>query len=358
MAMDNQKASKVAISDDERWAMVVSREQGSSADFFYSVRTTGIYCRPGCAARLAHRKNVQFHSTCEEAEQEGFRPCKRCCPNEPPRVEQHTAAMVDICRLIETAFEPPNLDALAKSVGMSRFHFHRTFKAIVGVTPKAYAKAHRARRVREELPQRATVTEALYEAGFNSSGRFYASSTDALGMTPSEFRSGGTDAAIRFAVGECSLGSVLVAATTIGVCSILLGDDPDNLIRDLERRFPLAELTGADENFKELVARVVGCIEEPMQEFDLPLDVRGSVFQQRVWQALRELPVGSTATYKEIAERLGSPKSARAVARACATNPIAIAIPCHRVVRQDGGLSGYRWGIERKRALRDRESTS
>jgi AraC family transcriptional regulator of adaptative response/methylated-DNA-[protein]-cysteine methyltransferase len=262
------------------------------------------------------------------------------------------------CRLIEDAQEAPSLEALAKSAGMSRFHFHRVFKAVTGVTPKSYADAQRARRVREELARRDTVTEAIYGAGFNSSGRFYAASPDLLGMTPTEFRTGGGGASIRFAVGECSLGSILVAATGKGVCAILFGDDPDALVRDLQDRFAKAHLIGADKAFEQLVAEVVGFVEAPAQGLDLPLDVRGTAFQQRVWQALREIPRGSTASYAEIAERIGQPKAVRAVAQACASNGIAVAIPCHRVVRSDGALSGYRWGVQRKRVLLDREKAA
>jgi AraC family transcriptional regulator of adaptative response/methylated-DNA-[protein]-cysteine methyltransferase len=252
----------------------------------------------------------------------------------------------------------PSLDALAAAAGMSRFHFHRVFKTIAGLTPKAYAAAHRAQRVREELSRSDTVTEAIYGAGFNSSGRFYATSSQTLGMTPTNFRSGGADESIRFAVGECSLGAILVAATDKGICAISLGDDPDQLVRDLQDRFPEAHLIGGDQDFEQWMAKVVGLVEAPALGLDLPLDVRGTAFQQRVWQALCEIPSGSAVSYTEIAKRIGAPKAVRAVAQACASNPIAVAIPCHRVVRNDGALSGYRWGVERKRALLDREAAS
>jgi AraC family transcriptional regulator of adaptative response/methylated-DNA-[protein]-cysteine methyltransferase len=260
------------------------------------------------------------------------------------------------CRLIEEADELPSLDALAAAAGMSRYHFHRVFKETTGVTPRAYAAAQRARRVRDELPLSGTVTEAIYGAGFNSSGRFYAASNGMLGMSPTRFRAGGAGEEIRFAVGQCSLGAILVAATAKGVAAILLGEDPDALLRDLQDRFPKARLIGGDAGFEALVARVVGLVEAPSLGLDLPLDVRGTAFQQRVWQALRQIPAGTTASYAEIARRIGAPGAVRAVARACAANPAAVAIPCHRVVRQDGGLSGYRWGVERKRALLDREA--
>ncbi len=345
-------------SADDRWAAVVRRDRRADGIFYYSVRTTGVYCRPGCGARQARRENVRFHATRQEAEAAGFRPCQRCRPNARPLAEQHATAVAKVCRLIETAEETPTLDALAEAAGLSRFHFHRVFKTTTGVTPKAYAAAHRARRVRDELSRSETVTDAIYEAGFNSNGRFYATASAVLGMTPTDFRSGGTGASIRFAVGECSLGSILVAATDKGVCAILLGDEPEPLVRDLQNRFPRADMIGGDPGFEQLVSTVVGFVEAPTLGLDLPLDVRGTAFQQRVWQALREIPAGSTASYRDIAERVGAPKAVRAVARACASNTIAVAIPCHRVVRTGGALSGYRWGVERKRALLAREAAS
>ena len=247
---------------------------------------------------------------------------------------------------------------LARRAGVSAYHLHRLFKAVTGVTPRQYAEAHRARRVRTELGARRTVTDAIYGAGFNSSGRFYGQSAALLGMTPTRFRAGGPDTTIRFAVGECSLGSILVAASDQGVCAILLGDDPEALVRDLQDRFPRAQLIGGDAEFEGLVARVVGLVEAPGLGLDLPLDVRGTAFQQRVWQALREIPAGQTASYSEVARRIGAPASVRAVAHAVASNPLAVAIPCHRVVRTDGALAGYRWGIERKRALLEREASA
>jgi AraC family transcriptional regulator of adaptative response/methylated-DNA-[protein]-cysteine methyltransferase len=323
-------------SDDERWAAVVRRDRRADGIFFYSVRTTGVYCRPGCAARGPHRENVRFHATRQEAEAAGFRACKRCRPDERGLAERHTTAVARACRLIETAEEMPNLDALAGAAGMSRFHFHRIFTTETGVTPKAYAAAHRARRVQDALSRSDTVTEAIYGAGFNSSGRFYATASEILGMTPTDFRSGGTGASIRFAVGECSLGSILVAATDRGVCAILLGDEPEPLVRELHDRFPRAQMIGGDREFERLVATVVGFVEAPALGLDLPLHVRGTAFQRRVWEALREIPPGSTASYTVIADRIGAPRAVRAVAQACASNAIAVAIPCHRVVRADG----------------------
>jgi AraC family transcriptional regulator, regulatory protein of adaptative response / methylated-DNA-[protein]-cysteine methyltransferase len=342
-------------SDEERWRAVVRKDRNADGKFFYSVKTTGVYCRPSCFARPARRENVTFHKSPEDAERAGFRACKRCKPKGPASAEKHAAMVAAACSAIETAEESPDLDALASSAGMSRFHFHRIFKSVTGLTPKAFAAAHRSERMRKELPKRNTITEAIYEAGFNSNGRFYASSSEMLGMKPKNYRGGGAGATIRFAIGQCSLGSILVGASEKGVCAIMMGDDPDALARDLQDRFPKADLIGADRDFERLVAKVVGFIEAPKVGLDLPLDLRGTIFQRRVWKALREIPIGSTASYSKIADRIGSPRAIRAVAQACASNAIAVAIPCHRVVRSDGSLSGYRWGVERKRALLKRE---
>jgi AraC family transcriptional regulator of adaptative response/methylated-DNA-[protein]-cysteine methyltransferase len=260
--------------------------------------------------------------------------------------------------LIDESDEEPSLAEIAAAVNLSPYHFHRVFRAETGVTPKAYAGAVRAARVREQLGNSETVTEAIYDAGFNSNGRFYSASTDLLGMTPSRYRAGGAEEQLKFAVGQCSLGAILVASSDKGVAAILIGDDPDTLTRDLQDRFPHAHLVGADAAYERLVAEVVGFVEAPHVGLNLPLDIRGTAFQQRVWQALREIPAGKTASYAEVAARMGSPKSTRAVAAACAANALAVAIPCHRVVRRDGAVSGYRWGVERKRALINREAMS
>jgi AraC family transcriptional regulator of adaptative response/methylated-DNA-[protein]-cysteine methyltransferase len=341
---------------DPRWAAVVARDAKADGCFVYSVRTTGVYCRPSCGARRPRPENVALHATNADAERAGFRPCKRCRPDQAPRAEQQAAMVAKLCRHIEAADHPPSLDELAKHAGTSAHHLHRIFKSVTGLTPRAWAAAQRAKRVRAGLDRAASVTDAIYGAGYNSNGRFYAEADQVLGMTPTSFRAGGADADIRFAVGPCSLGSILVAASERGVCAILLGDDPDALLRDLQDRFPRARLIGGDAKFEKLVAKVVGFVEAPRIGLDLPLDLRGTAFQQRVWQALRAIPPGETASYSEIAQRIGAPKSVRAVAGACAANALAVAIPCHRVVRSDGALSGYRWGVERKRALLDREA--
>lgn len=344
-----------AITADPRWAQLVARDATADGTFFYSVESTGVYCRPSCGARLPNPKNVRFHATLEAAERAGYRACKRCRPTQAAGAAL-AAKVTQACRLLEGPGAVPALPELAAAVGLSPSHFHRAFKAACGVTPRAYAAARRARRVSHELPRSRSVSAAIHQAGFNATSRFYEQSSALLGMTPSELRAGGLNQKIHFAVGQCSLGAILVAQSTRGVCSILLGDEPEQLVRDLEQRFARAELLGGDAEFEQLVARVVGFVEAPRLGLDLPLDVRGTAFQLRVWQALCAIPPGSTATYAEIAERIGAPRAVRAVGTACGRNPLAVAIPCHRVVRQNGDLSGFRWGIERKRSLLEREA--
>ena len=357
MNMSTKKETRAAATvSDPRWAAGIARDPTADGSFFYSVRTTGVYCRPSCGARTPRPENVAFHQSTADAERAGFRPCRRCQPDQPSRAEQQVATVATLCRLIENAEHVPSLEALAKHAAMSPYHLHRVFKAIIGLSPRAYATAQRAKRVRAELGRSGSVTDALYNAGYGSSGRFYEQSNRVLGMTPTRYRAGGASTEIRFAVGKCSLGPILVAASERGLCAIFMGDDPNELTRTLQDRFRRANLVGGDAAFEQHVAKVVGFVEAPWLGLDLPLDVRGTAFQHRVWQALREIPVGTTVSYLDIAQHIGSPKSVRAVAQACAANPLAVAIPCHRVVRLDGELSGYRWGVERKRALIDREA--
>jgi AraC family transcriptional regulator of adaptative response/methylated-DNA-[protein]-cysteine methyltransferase len=351
-----QKPSSV-VATDPRWARIVARDKSADGQFWYSVSTTGVFCRPSCPSRTANPNNVQLHDTMASAKAAGFRPCKRCKPDGPSIEAENAALVAKACRIIEESEEEPSLEELADAIGRSASYFHRVFKAATGLTPKEYATADRAKKVRKGLAACTTVTAAIYAAGFNSGGRFYEKSTDILGMTPSRYRAGGANEEIKFAVGQTSLGAILVASSTKGVAAILLGDDPEELVRDLQDRFTNAHLVGADRDYETLVARVVGFVEAPGTGLDLPLDIRGTVFQQRVWRALREIPVGQTVCYAEIARRIGSPESARAVAGACAANNLAVAIPCHRVVRNDGTLSGYAWGVERKRVLLDREAS-
>jgi AraC family transcriptional regulator of adaptative response/methylated-DNA-[protein]-cysteine methyltransferase len=349
-------ASMPRTEDDPRWQAVLDRDKTVSG-FYIAVLTTGVYCRPGCPARTPHPKNVRFYTTRQEAELAGFRPCLRCKPDQPPMSEQYAAMVAELCRSIEEAEETPDLASLAEIAGLSPYYVHRVFKAVTGVTPRQYAIAHRANRARAALRKSPTVTDAIYDAGFNSGGRFYANAGGILGMTPTTYRQGGAQTEIRFAIGECSLGSILVASSEAGVCAIMFGDDPDALVRHLEDDFPRARLVGGDEAFEELVGQVVAFVEEPAKGFNLPLDIRGTAFQQRVWQALREIPLGSTVSYSDIAQRIGAPSSVRAVAQACGANKLPVAIPCHRVVAKNGDAGGYRWGVERKEQLLARERT-
>jgi AraC family transcriptional regulator, regulatory protein of adaptative response / methylated-DNA-[protein]-cysteine methyltransferase len=350
------KPTPPSVAGDPRWARIVARDKTADGHLWYSVSTTGVYCRPSCPSRTANPKNVQLHDTIENAKATGFRPCRRCNPDGPSVECENATLIANACRIIEDSAEELLLHQLADAIGRSPSYFHRVFKAATGLTPKEYAAAHRGKRVPQGLASGNAVTEAIYDAGFNSSGRFYEKSTDILGMTPSQYRAGGTNEEIKFAVGQSSLGAILVASSEKGVAAILLGNDPDALVRNLQDRFPKAHLIGADSDYEALIARIVGFVEAPGIGLDLPLDVRGTAFQQRVWQALREIPAGEKVSYAEIARRIASPKAVRAVAGACAANNLAVAIPCHRVVRNDGSLSGYAWGVERKRALRDREN--
>lgn len=348
----------LSVAEDPRWARILTRDKTADGHLWYSVSTTGIYCRPSCPSRTANPKNVTLHDTLESARATGFRPCMRCNPDGLSLESENNALVAKACRFIEESDEEPSLEQLAELVGRSPSYFHRMFKTATGLTPKGYAAADRAKKVRQGLDAGNSVTETIYDAGFNSSGRFYEKSTGMLGMTPTQYRSGGANEEIKFAIGQTSLGAILVASSAKGVASILLGDDPDALARSLQDRFPKARLIGADREYEALIARVVGFVENPDIGLDLPLDVRGTAFQRRVWQALQEIPVGERVTYSEVARRIGAPSSARAVAGACAANNLAVAIPCHRVVRNDGALSGYAWGVERKRALLDREEAA
>lgn len=340
---------------DPRWAAVRARDAGADGRFFYSVASTGVYCRPSCGARTPRPENVSFHASRTDAEAAGFRPCKRCRPDLPPLAERQAAMVAALCRQIDDADTLPSLDALAAAAGCSRFHLLRVFRAHTGLTPRAWAAARRAERLRERLADGASVTAAIADAGYGSTSRVYEKSAQPLGMTPRRYRAGGADTDIRFAIAQCALGALLVAASPQGVCAIALGDDADALARELQDRFPQARLSGDDADFARVVAQVVGFVEAPRIGLALPLDLRGTAFQRRVWAALRTIPPGQTLSYTELAQRIGAPAAVRAVASACAANTLAVAVPCHRVVRTDGSLSGYRWGVARKRALLDRE---
>lgn len=342
--------------DDEKWDAVLRHDSRADGAFFFAVKTTGIYCRPSCRSRTPLRRNVSFYASCKTAEQAGFRPCKRCQPDGDHPRQREAQMVARACRILESSEKPPKLNALARAAGMSPFHFHRLFRKSTGLTPKAYGDAHRSETMRQKLSRGGSITSAIYDSGYSSNGRFYARADRMLGMKPRAFQKGGMGETLHFATGRCSLGFLLVAASEKGICAILLGDNPDALSRELLARFPKAHLVAAAPGFKKDVARVIGLVENPGAETHLPLDIRGTVFQQKVWNALTRIPPGQTATYAQVAKKIGRPGAVRAVGAACGANPLAIAIPCHRVVRTDGNLAGYRWGIERKKTLLSRES--
>lgn len=347
--------STLPADQDPRWQSVVARDRAADGSFFFSVSSTGIYCRPSCPARRPKPENVRFFASAKAAEAAGFRACKRCRPERPETWQQNAQIVSEICRMIESAEEIPDLDALAKKAGFSPHHFHRMFKAATGVTPRQYALAHRAKRLREGLANGARVTDAILDAGYSSPSRFYETSDKVLGMKPTEYRSGGINTEIRYAVGDSSLGKILVAATERGVCAIFLDDDQEMMIDELRRRFPKAKISAGGADFETVVAKVVAFAEKPNGGLDLPLDLQGTAFQQRVWNALREIPAGETRTYGEIARKIGKPDAVRAVGTACGANHVSLAVPCHRVVGSTGALTGYRWGVQRKKTLLERE---
>jgi AraC family transcriptional regulator of adaptative response/methylated-DNA-[protein]-cysteine methyltransferase len=341
---------------DRFWQAVQTRDASCDGLFYYAVQTTGVYCRPSCASRQPKRENVLFFALPEAARQAGFRACRRCRPDETTIRDPQAELVQSICRLIDQQLEePPNFAAVSEAMKLSQFHLQRLFKKLMGITPRQYAEARRADRFKANVKSGRTVTDAMYEAGYGSSSRLYEKAAAQLGMTPATYRKGGKGMKIDYTIAECPLGLLLVAATDKGICSITLGDKSKGLTEDLHAEFPQAEIardeTRLRAQVKTLLAHLAG--QEPHP--DLPLDVQGTAFQKRVWEELRRIPYGQTASYSEIAHRTGQPTATRAVARACATNPAALLTPCHRVVRENGELGGYRWGIERKRQLLEKE---
>lgn len=353
-----KQALPVDSSTEERWWGRVRERQPDAADpFVYAVITTGVFCRPGCASRRPKRENTRFFRTGGEALRAGFRPCRRCRPLEVS-ADPHLSQVAAACARMDAAEEPVALATLAAEAGMATHHFHRVFRRLVGVTPKQYANGRRLQAFRDALDQGHSVTDAVYEAGFGASSRLYAQSHRHLGMTPRAYQRGGPGETVRYATAPCVLGTVLVAATGRGVCAILLGDAPAPLAEELRRRFHRAQVEPGADTLNQLVRRVVEGITHPERGMDLPLDVRGTAFQMQVWQALQSIRPGETVHYSELARRLGRAQAVRAVAQACGANPVAVAIPCHRVVPKGGGVGGYRWGPERKRQLLCREEAS
>lgn len=342
--------------DDSRWDAVVNKDEAADGIFYFAVQTTGIFCRPSCSSRLPNRKNVSFFISCQEALKAGYRPCKKCRPTDKSKEEMIEGKIAQACRVMEKSSAMPKLADLAGEVGLSPYHFHRLFKKILGITPKQFSANIRARRFKSSLQSGQSVTEALYDAGYSSSSGIYNKKQDQLSMQPKEFRAGAADIDIQYGVAQCFLGWAIVAATDRGICAIELGDDPDLLPQQVQKKFPKARLRKASAEFTDLIKQVVDFINTPSTHFNLPLDIQGTAFQQQVWSILRQIKPGKTISYTELAEKLGNPKAIRAVAAANAANKLAVIIPCHRVIAKDGQLRGYRWGIERKRMLLENEA--
>jgi len=354
---ETPSARAARVATDPRYQAIRRRDRSFDGVFYFGVETTGVFCRPSCGARLARPEHVSFYSSPADAERAGFRACLRCRPAGPDRAERDATLVAGLCRFIEASDAPPSLEQLASHAGLSPFHVHRVFKAVTGLTPKAWARAHRARRARALMSASGSVSQAIFAAGFSSTSRFSEKSSRTFGMQPKRFQARGAGETIRWAVARCDLGLVLVAATETGLCAIELGDDEETLRATLNERFSAAKLVGGDPTFKATVTSVVALIERPgAMSTRLPLDLRGTAFQERVWRALLDIPPGETRTYSALAEQLGEPGATRAVAAACGQNPLAVAVPCHRVVGKDGSLRGYRWGLSRKRALLGREA--
>ncbi|MBZ7513952.1 bifunctional DNA-binding transcriptional regulator/O6-methylguanine-DNA methyltransferase Ada [Klebsiella grimontii] len=343
--------------DERRWQAVCERDARADGQFVFAVLTTGVCCRPSCRSRRALRENVRFYPDVATAQAEGFRPCKRCQPEKSDPQQQKVEKVAAACRLLEQE-TPMTLEALARQAALSPFHFHRLFKSVTGMTPKAWQQAWRARRLREALGQGEKITDAALSAGFPDSSSYYQQADAALGMTGRQFRRGGGDIDITWVCGDGPLGRCLVAESKRGVCAVLPGESDALLYAELASLFPNARLHPGDEAFRQRVAQVFSHLDDHRQPFSLPLDLRGTAFQLQVWQALRQIPAGETRSYRQVAQSIGRPRAVRAVASACAANKLALVIPCHRVVREDGALSGYRWGTARKALLLAREASS
>ncbi len=343
---------------EEQWDKIATRDPYADGEFVFGVKTTGIYCRPSCPARRPKRENVSVFDLNQQAEASGFRACKRCRPKNISTAQSHRLAIEVACRSLELADQEPSLEALAEEANMSKFHFQKTFKLLTGVTPKQYRKATLEKSIRAVLGTAATITEAVFESGYNAASRYYDDTTKMLGMSPSSYRAGAKGEIIVYAFADSWLGTVSVAFSRRGICAVRLNDNAERGEAELRALFPNAILVFGEGDVESFVRSVVEKIEEPENVDELPLDIRGTAFQHRVWSALQKIPVGSTASYNEVAEFIGASQSSRAVAQACGANPVAVLVPCHRVVRTDGSLSGYRWGVERKTLLLKREAAA
>jgi len=348
--------ARPAIADNERWNAVTARDRGQDGTFVFAVSSTGVYCRPSCPARRPQRKNVQFFLTTDEAERAGYRACLRCRPK-AARQNTEADAVKKICRFIEQHLdEPVPLARLGKEFGQSPFHLQRRFRAVLGITPREYADACRLGLLKRNLQAGDSVTRAMYDAGYGSSSRLYERTASQLGMSPDKYRRGAVAAAIRYTCVDSPLGRMLIAATERGICAIQFGGTDGELIAGLRREFPFAVRKADDGGLRSWAGALLKHMRGKHLDSSLPLDIRATAFQRRVWTYLQSIPFGTTQSYSEVAKGIGRPTAVRAVARACATNPVAVAVPCHRVVREDGSLGGYRWGIERKQALLQLES--
>lgn len=346
----------MTMTKTDYWNAVLAHERSMDGVFYYAVLSTGVYCRPACPSKRPRRENVVFFRTREAAQQAGFRPCRRCKPDSTGVADPNSQLVEKVCRYIDTHSEDPvTLEALGRALGMSPFHLQRTFKALTGITPRAYADSRRLHALKAGLREGHSVTRSLYDAGYGSSSRLYERAASQLGMTPARYLKQGGGVTIRYTITVTSVGKMLLAATGRGICSIRLGDSEEILERELRGEYPKAETIRADRELNEPVKKLLAMLRGKSTS-SLPLDIQATAFQRRVWEALQAIPRGATKSYREIAAGLGNPQAARAVARACATNPVAIAIPCHRVVREDGRISGYRWGAERKRKLLELEA--
>jgi AraC family transcriptional regulator, regulatory protein of adaptative response / methylated-DNA-[protein]-cysteine methyltransferase len=348
-------AKTVYNADERRWYAIVQREQDADGSFFYGVKTTGVFCRPGCPSRLPNRENVEFFSNSREAQSAGYRPCMRCNPSSNSKNEEKEQIIIQACRSIVQSNGPLKLRDLAEGAGISPYHFHRLFKKIVGITPKQYASSHQADRFRECLKSSRSITDAIYCAGFSSSSGAYSKKRDHLAMKPGDYRAGGAGIIIHYGLAQCNFGWLIVAITDRGICAVEFGDDPAVLPQQVQSRFPKAHLEQAGSGFVDLIRDVVEFVNAPQESFNLPLDIRGTAFQQKVWSVLRHIKPGQTLSYTDVAENIGKPTAVRAVATACASNKLAVVIPCHRVISKDGTISSYRWGIERKKRLLESE---
>lgn len=344
------------MDNEHRWQAVQARQQHCDGMFVYAVKSTGIYCRPSCPSRRPRQEQVAFFDRPEAAEQAGFRACRRCHPNGTVEPDPQVQLVERACQYIEGRAEPVTLADLGVAVGSSPYHLQRTFKRIMGISPRQYAEAHRLDRLKAGLRDGDDITGALYDAGYGSSSRLYERSNAELGMTPAAYQRGGTAMQIHYTITNSPFGRLLVAATERGVCAVSLGDDDAALEAELRSEYPAAEITRDNARLNQWVAALIAHLSGEQPRLSLPLDIQATAFQRRVWQALQAIPYGSTQSYREVAEAIGAPTAARAVAQACATNPVALVIPCHRVVRAGGELGGYRWGVSRKQALLAREA--